>query len=63
VSSAVAAVDVVASDYGPNELLHRKVQLVGRFRATEHAEGLRSAAIDCTLERISSQVEGFAPGT
>ena len=56
VSSAVAAVDVIASDYAPNKLLRRKVQLICRLRATEHAEGLRSAAVDCALKRIGSQV-------
>jgi hypothetical protein len=45
VSSPVAAVDVVAADHRPHELLRDVIQLVRRFRATEHSEGSRSARI------------------
>ena len=40
VSSAVAAIDIIASDHGTNEFLRDIVQLVRRFRATEHSERL-----------------------
>src|SRR5439155_3390581 len=42
VSSSVAAVDVVAVHDRAGELLRHKVHLVGRLRAAEHAERLRS---------------------
>ena len=45
-SGTVAAIDVVAADDGPRELLRKKVQLVGCLRAAEQAESVRSALLD-----------------
>jgi hypothetical protein len=46
VSSAVTAVDIVASNDRSYELLGKKVQLVGGLGAAEHAEGLRPVPLD-----------------
>ncbi len=46
VSSPVAGVDVVRAEDGASELLRRKVHLVGRLRAAEHANSFRAMLLD-----------------
>src|SRR5439155_10067772 len=59
VSSAVAAIDIVASDHRADEFLRDVVQLVRRFRATEHAERLRIPI----AKTLGHGIERLIPGS
>jgi hypothetical protein len=61
VSSPVAAIDVVATDYGANEFLRGIVQLIGRFGTTEHSKCARAARRNLTLDPLDDQIESFVP--
>jgi len=62
-SSPVAAVDVVAADYTAGELLRQVVHFVAGFRTAEHAERVRTMAIDSCPEAAGSPIEGFVPAS
>ena len=62
VSSAVAAIDIVAADDGTDELLRRVIQLVGSLGATEHAERLRAVPLDLSAKALGDRVERLIPG-
>src|ERR1700720_2713700 len=57
VSSAVATVDIVAADDRAHELLRDVVQLVRGFRAAEHAERPRPAALDLAAQLADDEIE------
>jgi len=61
VSSAVAAVDVVASDHAADELLRNVVQLIRCLGAAEHAEQPRIAFFGDGPERLRDAVQRFVP--
>src|SRR5258706_16073396 len=61
VSSAVAAIDIVASDHRTNEFLSDVVQLVLGFRATEHAERLRPPLLDLSAKALGHGIERLIP--
>src|SRR6266566_2360218 len=63
VSSAVAAIDIIASDDGADELLRGIIQLVGSLGATEHAERLRAAPLDLSAKAPCDGVERLIPGS
>src|SRR5260370_42362692 len=62
-SSAIAAIDIVASDDGADELLRGVVQLVGGLGATEHAERLRTPLLDLSAKAPGNGVERLVPGS
>lgn len=61
VSSAVAAVDVVAADHAARELLSDIVHFVRRLRAAEHSERPRAAAIACLAQCRCRTIECVVP--
>lgn len=61
VSGAVTAVYVVALHHRANEFLRDEVQLIGRFRAAEHAEGAGCSLVDGSLEASGSCIERIIP--
>jgi hypothetical protein len=61
VSSPVATIDVVAPDNRSNEFLCDVVQLVGGFRAAEHAERLRPARAYFRANALDDAIERFFP--
>ena len=60
-SSAVAAVNIVAADDRAHEFLRDIVQLVGRFRTAEHAEAARPARFDLAAQLARDEIQGFFP--
>ena len=60
-SGAVAAVDVVAAQDRPAELLRREVDLVGRLAAAEGAERRRAVGRLGGLEPVDGPSERFVP--
>src|SRR5215475_12397223 len=56
VSGAVTAVDVVAAESDAGELLREVVDLVGRLRAGEEPEGLRSVRVAHSPESVRRAV-------
>ena len=62
VSSTVAAIDVVRADHRPDKLLRHIIQLVGRFRATEHTERVRPVFGELGAEAFGHPVQSFVPG-
>ena len=65
-SGAVAAVDVVAAQDLPGELLGREVDLVGRLGAAEDPDGglgaRRPGPVECRAEPRDGPVERLVPG-
>jgi hypothetical protein len=61
VSGSIATIDVVASHDHTDELLGGVVHLVGGFRATEDAKGVRAMFGFILRETSSDPVEGFLP--
>src|ERR1700674_1734741 len=61
VSSAVAAIDIVAADHRPHELLRNVVDFVGGFRATEHAERVRPVFFFLAPEAFGYAVQSLIP--
>src|SRR5215472_2391961 len=61
VSSTVATIDMVAADHRPHELLRGIIQLIGGFRATEHAERFGSVFCELSLETLRDAIEGLIP--
>ncbi len=61
VSSAVAAIDVVAADHRAHELLRDVIQLVGGLRATEHAERPRPVPRDFAAECLRRRDRALHP--
>jgi hypothetical protein len=61
VSSPVAAVNVVAPDDRTDEFLRDVIQLVGCFRAAEHAESARPVFFDLAAQPGGDEIEGFLP--
>ena len=61
VSSAVAAVDVVRADHRAHKFLSHVVELIGGFRATEHAEGARPMLFDLCAESGRDAVQSLLP--
>src|ERR1700757_1545989 len=61
VSSAVATVNVVTADDRADEFLRDVVQLVGCFRAAEHAKGARPVFLDLTAQPCSDEIERLLP--
>jgi hypothetical protein len=61
-SSAVAGIDVVATDYGADEFLRGIVQLIGRFGTTKHSKSARTAQRDLTLDPRGDHIESLVPG-
>ena len=61
VSSTVAAVYIVAADHRSRELLCNEVHLVGRLRAAEHPEALRTMRFDRAAKALCSAVQRFIP--
>ena len=62
VSSPVAAIYVVAADHRANELLRNVVQLVGRLRTAEHAEGSRTVLLNFGLKAPDHTIQRLIPG-
>src|SRR5712675_1764074 len=62
VSSAVAAIDIVAADDGADEFLSDVVQFVSCLGATEHAECFRATLGDLSAKALSDGVERLVPG-
>jgi hypothetical protein len=62
VSSPVAAIDVVTTDHRANELLRNVIQLVGRLRATEHAEGSRAVFLNFRSKALGHTIQRLIPG-
>src|SRR5206468_8318180 len=62
VSGPVAAVDVVAAQDDPAELLGGEVDLVGRLAAAEDAERLRPVGRAGGAEAGHGPLEGLVPG-
>ena len=60
-SGAVTAVYIVALHHRANEFLRDEVQLIGRFRAAEHAEGAGCTLVDGFLEASGSYIERLFP--
>src|SRR5438445_13347780 len=63
VSSAVAAIDIIAADDAADEHLPRVIQLVGGLGATEHAEPLRVVPPDLTAKALADPAERPIPGS
>jgi len=61
VSSAITTVDVVRTHDRPGELLGKEIQLVRRFRATEHSEALMSVLLHETPKFTCGVVKSFIP--
>lgn len=61
VSSAVAAVDVVAADHRTNEFLRDVVQFICGLGAAEHPEGVRPVDIDLPAKSGSRKIQSFWP--
>jgi hypothetical protein len=61
VSSTVAAIDIVAADHRPHELLRNIVKFVGGFRATEHAERVRPVFFFLAPEAFGYPVQSLIP--
>jgi hypothetical protein len=61
VSSAVAAIDVVAADHCANEFLRGVIQFIGRFRATEHSKRARPAQSDFGTDAFGDAIESLFP--
>src|SRR5437868_12414564 len=61
VSSAVAAIDVIASHDNARELLRNKVHLVRRLRATEQPERLPSTLINRGFQTAHGPIHCFVP--
>jgi hypothetical protein len=61
VSSTVAAIDIVAADHRPHELLRNIVKFVGGFRATEHAERVRPVLFFLAPEAFRYPVQSLIP--
>ena len=61
VSSTVATIDMVATDHHPHELLRGIIQLIGGFRATEHAERIAPMFRQLSLETLRDAIEGLIP--
>ena len=61
-SSPVAAIDIVAADHRPRELLCHEVHFVGRLRAAEHPEALRAVPLDRAAKTLCGTVQRFVPG-
>jgi hypothetical protein len=61
VSSAVAAIDVVAADHRTNEFLRGVIQLVGRFRAAEHSKCAWPVQSDFAANSFGDAIESFFP--
>ena len=61
VSSTVAAIDIVTADHRPHELLRDIVELVGGFRATEHAERVRPVFFFLAPEAFGYAVQSLIP--
>src|SRR5262249_47508037 len=62
VSGTVAAVDVVAADDAPRELLGDEVRLVRALRAAEQAERAGAVLIDDLAQAGNGPVERLVPG-
>jgi hypothetical protein len=62
VSSAVAGIDVVATDHGADEFLSGIVQLIGRFGTTEHSKCTRAMRRNLALDPRDDQIESLVPG-
>ena len=62
VSSAVAGVDIVRTDRHPHEFLRNEVDLVGGFRAAEHAQCVGTEGAPGVCESLCGAVERFFPG-
>ena len=56
VSSAVATVNIVAADDRADEFLRDVVQLVGGFRAAEHAERVRPAFFNLLTQLTGDEI-------
>ena len=61
VSSSVAAIDVVAADHHPRELLDREVQLVGGLGTAKHPKRARSVLVDRRADPSGRPTTGY-PG-
>jgi len=61
VSSSVATVNIVAADDRTHELLRDVIQLVGRFRATEHAKRARAVLRDLAAQSGRNAIERLFP--
>jgi len=61
VSSTVAAVDIIAADHRPDELLRNIVKFIGGFRATEHAERVRPVFLFLAPEAFRYPVQSLIP--
>jgi len=61
VSSAVAAVDVIAADHGAHKFLRHVIQFVGGFRATEHAERAWAVLFDLRAKSGSNAIQRLIP--
>jgi hypothetical protein len=61
VSSTVAAIDVVAADYGAHKFLRGVIQLIGGLRATEHSKCLRPAQSDFAAKSFGDAIERLLP--
>jgi len=62
VSSAVAAVNVVAADDSSCEFLGKEIQLVRGLGAAEHSESLRTIFSNRTTKTLRSAIESLVPG-
>jgi hypothetical protein len=60
-SSTVATVNVVRAHDHPGKFLRQEIQLVGGFRATEHAESLGAEFLHRAAKADSDTVKGFFP--
>ena len=61
VSRAVAAVDVIAPQHRPRELLGKKIYLIGGFGAAEETEPAAPVPLDRGLEPFGRTVERLLP--
>src|SRR5579863_3595196 len=62
VSSPVAAVNVVATDYGAHKFLRDIIQFIGGLGATEHPKGSRSARFHFAVNAARNGLQSFVPG-
>jgi hypothetical protein len=61
VSGAVAAIDVIAANDHPRELLREKIQLVGRLGAAKQAESVWSTRLLCSRKASRGQLQCLVP--
>ena len=62
VSSAVATVDIVRADDGPNKFLRSVVEFVRCLRTTKHAERPGGVSVNRVLKRARGYVQCMIPG-